>query len=111
VQKNGVRGFSMPLARTVNFEAQLEKCSLFQVPKKIRWEFKLEPDQMLKVGVCAPQLLSGYHYFFAKMGKDGRIRVPRLVCAILKGKEPTLAGFLIDISLQPASRFSEKLFY
>jgi hypothetical protein len=107
VQKSGVCGLSMPLTRAVKFEAQVEKCSLFQVPKKIRWEFKLEPDQMLHVGVYAPQLFSGYHYFFAKMGKDGRIRVPRLVCVILKGKEPTLGGFLIGVTLQPASRLSE----
>jgi hypothetical protein len=97
----------MPLSRLVRFEVQLQKSNLFQVPKKIRWEFKLEPDQILKIGVRAPVLFTGDHYFFARIGKDGRIRVPKLVWAILKGKETSLVGYVIEVTLQPASGFSQ----
>jgi hypothetical protein len=92
----------MTLTKTVEFEVVLQKCNLFQVPKIIRWQFKLEPDQVLKVDVRSKDLYASGS-FLAKMSKDGRIRVPKLFYLILKGKEPDLVGRVIEVKLQPAA--------
>ncbi len=91
----------MPLNRVVRFEAQVEKSNLFQVPRKIRWAFKMESEQMLHVEIIAPRIAFGTHSFFAKMRKDGRIRIPKLVCAILNDKEPNLGDAVIDVTIHP----------
>ena len=39
----------------------LEGCNKVQVPKLSRWQFKLEPDQVLRVGIGG---LGGGHEFF-----------------------------------------------
>jgi hypothetical protein len=36
----------------------------------IRWEFKLEPGQVFKVGFSVPNKFKGWH-FLRKMGKMG----------------------------------------
>ncbi len=70
-----------------------------QVPKLIRWQFKLEPDQVLHVGIGG--LGRGCEYFYARMGKDGRIYIPKAVLFQAHGKEENLAGHLVEITLQP----------
>ena len=70
-----------------------------QVPKIIRWTFKLEPDQGLRVGVSG--LGRGCEYFYTKMGKDGRIFIPKAVLFAAHGKEENLAGLPVNIILGP----------
>ena len=41
----------MPLTGKVAFKRPLEGCNKVQIPKLIRWQFKLEPDQVLHVGI------------------------------------------------------------
>ncbi len=77
-----------------------EGCNKVQVPKIIRWTFKLEPDRVLRVGVSG--LGRGCEYFYTKMGKDGRIFIPKAVVFAAHGKEENLAGLLVDITLEPA---------
>ena len=78
----------MPLAGRVEFKRPLEGCNKVQVPKLIRWQFKLEPDQVLRVGVSG--LGRGWEFFYAKMGKDGRIFIPKAVLFAAHGKEENL---------------------
>ena len=54
---------SLPLTRTVVFRTVLQKGHRFQVLRLIRWEFKMEPSQVLRVRVG---LANDYHneYFF-----------------------------------------------
>jgi hypothetical protein len=89
----------MPLTGRVTFKRPLEGCNKVQIPKIIRWQFKLEPDQILHVGICG--LGSGWEFFYAKMGKDGRIFIPKAVLFAAHGKEESLAGCLLDITLEP----------
>ena len=89
----------MPLTGRVEFKRPLEGCNKVQVPKIIRWQFKLEPDQVLRVGVSG--LGGGWEFFYAKMGKDGRIFIPKAVLFAAHGKEENLAGHLINITLEP----------
>ena len=49
-----------------------------QVPKLVRWQFKMETEPVLKVGVSAINLWTGWQFFYAKMGKDARITLPKL---------------------------------
>ena len=91
----------MPLTRKVTFQGVLAKNNNVQVPKLIRWQFKMEPDQVLRVGVNALDLGRGWHFFYIKMMKDGRIHIPRLTLLVLQGEKPSLAGYRIEITLEP----------
>jgi hypothetical protein len=89
----------MPLTGRVTFKRPLEGCNKVQVPKIIRWQFKLEPDQVLRVEIGG--LGGGHEFFYARMGKDGRIFIPKAVLFAAHGKEENLAGQLVDITLEP----------
>ena len=91
----------MPLTKKVTFQSTIENCNKVQVPKLIRWQFKMEPDQVLKVGLNALDLGQGWQFFYAKMMKDGRIHIPKLPILILQGEKPNLTGYLIEITLEP----------
>ncbi len=69
----------MPLTERVNFTAALQGANTVQIPKLIRWRFKMDSAQALKVGVNFTDLHRGWQFFYAKMRKDGRITIPKLV--------------------------------
>ena len=91
----------MPLTRKVTFQGIIERCSKVQVPKLIRCQFKIEYGQVLKVGVNAIDLGRGWQFFYTKMTKDGRIRIPRLALLVLQGEKPSLTGYIMEITLEP----------
>ena len=80
----------------------LQKGNRVQVPIVVRWQFKMETEQVLKVSVTAVNLWSGWQTFYAKMGKDGRITIPKLQRELLRGKEQSLAGYVMEVMLEPA---------
>jgi hypothetical protein len=61
----------------------------------------MEPDQVLKVCVNALDLGRGWQFFYWKMMKDGRIHILRLPLLVLQGEKSSLAGYLIEIALEP----------
>jgi hypothetical protein len=72
----------------------------FQVPKIIRWHFKLEASQLLKIKLSIFNI--GFHEsFLAKMHPDGRITVPRLVIVELKNSIGDLKSYFIEVTLEP----------
>jgi len=73
-----------------------------QVPNVIRWEFKMEKGEALKVTVNVVGLFSNTESYWTKMRKDGRITVPKLVLALLKQKETSLEGYTMEVTLEPA---------
>jgi len=91
----------MPLTRKVNFKTTLKSRNLLQIPNVVRWEFKMEKDQALKVTVNVVGLFSNTETFLTKMRKDGRITVPKLVLALLKKKESSLEGYAMEVTLEP----------
>ncbi len=91
----------MPLTRKVTFQGVLEKNNNIQVPKLIRWQFKMEPEQILKVGINALDLGRGWQFFYVKMMKDGRIHIPRTPLLVLQGEKANISGCLIEITLEP----------
>jgi bifunctional DNA-binding transcriptional regulator/antitoxin component of YhaV-PrlF toxin-antitoxin module len=92
----------MPLTQKVTFTAMLQRGKRVQIPKLIRWQFKMEPNQVLKVGVNAINVWTGWQFFYAKMGKDGRILIPKLTLALLRSENPNLIGYIMEITLEPA---------
>ena len=92
----------MPLTQKVSFKTMLQKGNRVQVPRVIRWQFKMDTEQVLKVSVTAVNLWSGWQIFYAKMGRDGRITIPKLQRELLRGKEQSLAGYVMEVMLEPA---------
>ena len=90
----------MPLTQKVTFKVQLQNQSRFQVPKVVRWHYKLETSQLLKVTLRILNL--GFEEsFLGKMLPDGRITVPRLVIVEMMQKTPDLKAYFIEVTLEP----------
>ncbi len=88
----------------------MQRGSRIQVPKLIRWEFKLEPTQVLRVALYFDGHWGTREKFFGHIGRDGRITVPKLICGLLKdsynGQE--LAGAIFMVELAPADETEEE---
>ena len=67
----------------------------------MRWEYKLEVSQTLKVTVTIVGTLGIREGFFAKMYTNGRIRIPDLTMALLKRDKPSLQGYAMEVTLEP----------
>ena len=80
----------MTLTQKVSFKTMLQKGNRVQVPKVVRWQFKMESEQVLKVTVNALDVWSGWETFYARMGRDGRITIPKLQRELLRDKEKAL---------------------
>jgi hypothetical protein len=92
----------MPLTEKVTFTATLQSANTMQIPKLIRWRFKMESDQALKVGINFLGMHKGWQFFYAKMRKDGRISVPKLVLSLFEDEKTSLAGYALEVMLEPA---------
>ena len=93
----------MPLTVKVSFETVLEKGNRLQIPKLIRWQFKMEQNQVLMVRVSPKHLWGRSKCFYARMDKQGRILIPKLTLALMANKEDSnLEGYIFDVSLEPA---------
>jgi hypothetical protein len=90
----------LPLTQKVTFKVQLQNQNRFQVPKVIRWHYKLEASQLLKVNLAIFKL-GFYESFLGKMLSDGRITVPRLVIVELMQTTPDLKAYFIEVALEP----------
>lgn len=90
----------MPLTQSVTFKVQLQNQNRFQIPRIVRWEYKLEASQLLKVTLSVGDV-GFYETFLAKMLSDGRITVPRLIVMILQQKMTNLKENFIEVTLEP----------
>jgi hypothetical protein len=104
----------MPLTKAVSFKAVLQKGNRFQVPKLVRWQFKMETGQVLRVRVKAEGSFSGGEGFYAKMSGDGRITLPKLTLNLLQNEGKSLMSHVLEVQLEPAedvvsNRKSEQL--
>jgi bifunctional DNA-binding transcriptional regulator/antitoxin component of YhaV-PrlF toxin-antitoxin module len=103
VASGDVGGEVVPLTGSVSFKAVLQKGNRVQVPKVVRWKFKLEQDQVLKVSVTA-QSLYGWENFYARMDKSGRITIPKLTLKLLRSRadKQNLIGAVMEVKIEPA---------
>lgn len=90
------------MTENVSFKAKVQKGNRIQIPRLIRWQFKLEPTQVLRVKVQPVGAVAVREEFFAKMSRDGRITIPKLIVDLLKDEEETLVGYALDVDLEPA---------
>jgi hypothetical protein len=94
--------FGLPLTRVVEFRAVLQKGNRVQVPRLVRWEFKLEIGQVLRIVVSR---LGAYDnkWFFGRMSRDGRITIPRLTLGLLQDEinGESLLGCVLEVRLEP----------
>jgi len=91
----------MPLTRKVTFRSKLQKGERVQVPKMIRWEFKVEPSQFLKVGFTLPDKFKGWQFFYARMEKAGRIYIPNEILSIWQDEKSSMQGCIVEVTLEP----------
>jgi hypothetical protein len=97
------KGFGgMPLVQNVSFKTVLQRGSRVQVPKLVGWQFKMDAEQVLKVAVNPVNVWSSGQTFYAKMGKDGRITLPKLQRELLRGRKQNLTGYVMEVILEPA---------
>jgi hypothetical protein len=96
----------LPLTEPVRFKTLLQKGNRVQVPKLVRWQFKMGTAQVLWVTVCVSAKYSIVEEsFYARMGKDGRITVPWLVLDLLKKRADegdSLTGHVLEVKIAPA---------
>ena len=90
----------MPLTRPVTFKATLQEGNRIQIPRLIRWQYKLEPQQILKASVAVSCRFS-WEQFHTHMTKDGRIVVPKLILQLLQNANESLVGQILEIQLEP----------
>ena len=64
--------------------------------------FKIDTEQVLKVGVNAIRVWTSWQFFYARIGKEGRIVIPKLTRALLRSEKTNLAGYIMDVTLEPA---------
>jgi len=83
------------------FKTVLQKGNRIQIPKKVRWRFKMDTEQLLNVTVSAVNTYTGgWQSFYAKMGRDGRITIPKVQRLLLPKEE--YARYVLDVILESA---------
>jgi hypothetical protein len=53
----------VPLTERAEFKTVLQRCNSLQVPKLVRWKYKLESTQTLKVPVWDRSVIGGWETF------------------------------------------------
>ena len=95
----------MLLTERVDFKAVLQKGNRVQLPKLVRWRFKLETSQVLKVTVTAVNVFGGWETFYGRMDKSGRMTIPKLVLKQLQNRRRDIQSFtgaVFEVRLEPA---------
>ena len=82
----------MPLTQKVTFKAAFQKGNRILIPKLIRWQFKIETQQVLKIGIKILGTGGGWQFFYAKMTRDGQLNISKMTLALLQGEKETPQG-------------------
>jgi len=95
----------VPLTERMDFKATLQKGNRVQLPKLVRWRFKLETSQILKVTVTAVNVFGGWETFYGKMDKSGRLTIPKLALKQIQSRRrelQSLTGTIMEVRVEPA---------
>lgn len=94
----------LPLDRSVSFKAVVQEGNRVQVPRLIRWQFRLESTQVLQVRIRAAERIgANLEFYYAKVRGDGRLGIPKLVMKLCRIK----AGDIVDVRLSPTEADEE----
>jgi hypothetical protein len=100
--KVGKRGFlQLPLYEKVSFTTKLQRGNRFQVSKYVRWKYKLETNQTLRITVTVIGVWSTLQIFLARMNQDGRIVIPKTIMTLMQTRDVELAGYALKVTLEP----------
>ncbi len=88
----------------MSFKTALRRRSRIQVPRLLRWEFKLESSQVLEVSVNFKDEWRSKQTFYAQITGDGRINLPKFVCSQLQEDygEGDMTGAIVEVELSPS---------
>ena len=89
--------FFLPLTKQIVFKTRLQRGNRVQIPKYVRWSYKLETTQILKATIQVVNLWVASESFLTRPSKDGRISIPLLIIKPNKN----LQGHIMRITLQP----------
>ena len=90
------------------FKAVLQRGNRVQVPRLLRWQYRMESSQVLSVEVRNMESF-GTEKFLGRMLKDGRLTIPKLTLELLGGgEESSLVGAVLEVTLEPAEKQDEK---
>lgn len=90
----------MPLSQKVIFKTKLQSQNRLQVPKLVRWKYKLD-SKVLKVIISIANAAFFAESFYAELYESGRIRVLGLTMAQLKRNKTNLDIWVLNITLGP----------
>ena len=98
----GVLGVCLlPLTENVVFKAVLQRGNKVQVPRLLRWRYRMEPNQALMVEVRSLEF-SWCERFLGRMRRDDRLTIPLLTLKLLRGdEEGNLEGYVLEVTLEP----------
>jgi hypothetical protein len=91
----------VPLYEKVKFATRLQSGNRLQVSKYVRWKYKLETNQTLKVTVSYWSMINHTIYFLARISKDGRIIIPKVNMNQLKDAIIDRACVVVNVTLEP----------
>jgi hypothetical protein len=79
------------------------------VHKPVRWQFKLETSQILKVIVHPVDVHLCWETFYGKMDKSGCITIPKLTLSLLQSKadQQSLTGAVMEVNIELACVVSD----
>jgi bifunctional DNA-binding transcriptional regulator/antitoxin component of YhaV-PrlF toxin-antitoxin module len=89
----------LPLTERVSFKTRLQRGNREQIPKYVRWHYKLEPTQIIEVTVSFLGVWRPPQSFLSRISKDGRIVIPKLIITLFKDGKPNLDGCIADVRL------------
>jgi hypothetical protein len=90
--------------KRVEFKTVLQKRDCVRVPKLVRWKFKLDTAQTLKVSIWAIGAIGSWETFYARMDTSGRITIPKLTqneFLRTAGSLQSLYGATVHVRLEP----------
>ena len=93
----------IPLTQSENFKVKLQRHDRFAVPQLLRWRYKMEQGELLRVRVKIYNSVNFGEEFLTRMAADGRVNVPKLTMQILmESKEKKLTGTIFEVTINPA---------
>jgi len=78
------------------FHARVQKQMRVQLPRLLRWKYKLSPGEVMKVRVTTPPI--GSQKFYARLQKGGRITIPKITAELLDIQPGQLVEIVVWLS-------------
>ena len=95
----------VPLTESERFPAKLQRRNRVQVPVMVRWRYRLEAGEVLRVGVRSPVSFDS-EVFYGRLIGGGRITVPKLVVDLLEIEYGDIVNVTLYAQKEPEKKES-----